>query len=117
MGTAKAILAVIGVFILVAALSFAGYQFHWFIAKSSANHQSQINRTGYNFQTTLRTEMYQNIGTVRDIDVQIAQSPDNAGPLQAQRKATIDTICNEAAQLQGQAPTNIASFVSQECPA
>lgn len=125
----KTKLAVVGaafvtVFVVVG-LAVGGWNGFWWMQGASLKHQLPLQnqrarnvRAGYEFQTTMRTEIEQKITDIRDIDSQITQanSPDTKTALQAQRMAIISQTCQLADQLQGgDVPQVISSFISADC--
>lgn len=112
----KPILAALAVLAAIAGIAVGGWQLGWWLQQSAVNHQSHINRSSYEFQTTLREQMFKKITDVHDIDVQVAAAtPDNAAPLRAQRTAIVQQVCDLDLQVHGDIPTYLTQFVQKEC--
>jgi hypothetical protein len=115
---AKSTLAVIGAVLLVVALAIAGWQLNWFVAKKNVNRQTGIDNSSTARQSALQQDILTNIATVRSIDVQIAQAPDDAPELKAQRVAIVSQVCDDNAKSTHVMTLDPASesFTQQECP-
>lgn len=106
-GTAAMIVAV-GVLV-------GGYFGGWWLNTDINNRQAHLNRTTFEQQTTYRDEMVRRIQDVKAIDVQIAESRDQAPQLQAQRRAIVDIVCRDNTHINGGLDSSTATFVEREC--
>lgn len=88
------------VFLIVVGLCVGGYGLYWWLAKDTTDRQGQINQHQFSRQVGLVDGINDHANDVTAIDVQIAGAPDaQKSALQAQRKAIVQTICTDGAQL------------------
>ena len=102
---------------IVVGLCVSGWFLYWDLSKSAAGHQAHINRSTYEFQTTLRNQMAAEIVQVTMIDSQmVGASGDSQAAYQSQKAALVDQICLQGQQLSGgDVPARINTFLSLNC--
>lgn len=115
MNAVSKVIVGIAVAVLVVAVIVGGYLGGWWLNKDINNRQAHLNRTTFEQQTTYRDEMIRKIEDVRSIDAQIAENPDNAAELRAQRQAIVAIVCRDNTHINGGLDNDTASFVQEEC--
>lgn len=111
---AVSIVSVILALIVVVGLAFAGYEFHWWMAKNNNNHISQIYRSGYENQSTLRIKIYNDMDVIAQLRSEQRQST-TPSDFDGQITLNVRTTCHEIDQLTGTISFDISSFKTQEC--
>lgn len=86
-------LITIAVLALLALVVIGGWQLNWWLAGSTASHRANVARHNDGRQTAYIDQARNLNSVLAGIDVQIQQSPDQAAPLTAQRKALRDQFC------------------------
>ena len=113
---AAVILAGIVGLVIIAAIVLGGWWAGWWFAGQNANREAHVIRQGYSNQQTIREEITSKLAEVQTITVQIAQSPEAAPQLRAQRLAVVNIVCGDANQITGD-PINAdqAAWVAANC--
>lgn len=112
---AKAFLAGFLVVLVIIGVVVGGYLGGWWLNKDVVNRTAKVQRASYNEQQTYRAEIVKTIGQVREIDVELVQTPDQASTLNASRKAFVNIICKDDSYIQGGLDDTSAAFVAKEC--
>jgi hypothetical protein len=111
------VLATFAFVALIALLVVLGWQLHWWLAKSNQNHQNQINRGSYSFQTAQLDDMEKVYTNISGLDVQIKQQPQNADALGSQRIALVNRFCYDRGTITNiSVPSYLQSFAQENCP-
>lgn len=101
---------------ILAGIVLGGWQMGWWFKSHNTDRQAHVNRQSYGFQQATREHITQLFRDVSDIDVQLAQMPDNADQLAAQQKAIKDQICQAAEQITGDPlPADQGDWVHDHC--
>lgn len=105
-GSATAVLVGVCTLLLVVLLGVGAYLGGWWLQEDSVNRNAVITNNGYNRQTALVSSILDDIKEVEGPNVPAAQ-----------RRAIIDQICDNAAQLTGTATLgyNAQNFINTEC--
>lgn len=111
----------VGVFalIVIGALILGGWQAGWWFSNQNATREAHQIRNGYSNQQTLREQITQQIGNVDAETVQITQAagdPAEVSALKAQRIATVNITCQDAAEVTGDPlPSAQGSWATRNC--
>lgn len=102
---------------VVVGLCVGGWFLYWDLSKSAAGHRAHINRSTYEFQTTLRNQMESEIVQVKTLDAQmVGASADSQVAYRSQQTALTQQICLQGQQLSGgDVPAEISTFLSLNC--
>lgn len=113
----------VGLFCLavLAGLIVGGWRAGWWFAGQNANREAHIIRQGYSNQQTLREQITQQIANIGAETVSIAQAggnPAEISALKAQRIATVNIACQQAAEITGDPlPSSQQAWIRQDCAA
>jgi len=111
------IAAVIGVILLISLLAVGAWKVGWIFKEANTGQQSIVFNESYQRQQALVTSVDSQIQTVAGIDTQLAEPDAPTQQLQAQRIATVSSICQQSGRLTGTvtlSPSDRA-FVTKEC--
>lgn len=105
--------------VLIAVITIL-WQVGWIFTNSDTNRQSHLNRSGYEYQQTLREQITAQIANTATLTTQIAASadPNLIAALKAQRMAVAGIACQDAAETTGDPlPAQQAQWVTANCQA
>lgn len=114
---ATIVLATILGIIVIAALAVGGWQLGWWLKSETVNRNTAIANESLARQQALRTDVIHKYDDIMNIDVQIAQAPEQAAVLNAQRKAEVTQLCDSYRQMTDRlnVDANIQTFTAKEC--
>lgn len=114
-GLVMTILAVV----ILGGIVLGGWAAGWWFKEQNTQRQDQVYDQSYGRQQALKDNITKNIALVNEITVQIAQSPDAADVLSAQRKSVVGMVCADAVKISKSNPLDPeqGKFVDDNCEA
>lgn len=117
-GLSVAILATLAVVIAVAAVVLVGWQIGWWFTSQNVQRQDKIFQQSYGNQSSLRSDIDNQMATVLQDNVQLDRSSGQAAvDLKANRYQVVAIICRDASQVVGSLSTDQSRFVAANCEA
>ena len=108
----------LGIFLALAVLAVAVYLGVWWLRKDSVNRTAEINEDSYGRQVALVDEVLDAANDINRVDVAIANaSPEQAGALQGQRQALVETMCDAYGRITGKVnlTPSAQTLITKEC--